>query len=435
MNKLMSLILAALLLCCVVPAVAEEAAPEWNFDYITAIDGNQECVRVQIGSLYGLYRVDGTPICEPCYRYLNPIAGTSGCFVAANDSGLNTLMVINQAGEPITEAAYGHIEPISGDWLLCVVLSSVEGDDYDYTSWLNSDERYIVERYDLVYVPEGRIVGSLTREQYDEASDFGSYVIVQDDSEGVTVYNTAFEALQTTMTSPWDCPFTIVDEAIVNRITGQTIAAGYTSVYLQDNELLQVRAKRRAYGLMDHQGNLVLDTDFDYISYNAILDLYKLEQDNLMGIYDAEINTFIPCAYSNVLGKSRVGDTTYYCVELDGRVGYINAAGEVTCPIAYSKNAVTILGASMFAADLDGTIKLIAADGIITPMPNVTEVYGYEDVTQGYYVRVKNAQNNWGVMDWHGQLVFDFSSYSASSIHFVTPTHFVFEGESVHGLN
>ena len=443
MKKMVSLMLVLMLTLCALPAaLAEEAVLLWEADSIYELKGLTDAVKVSKGRQSSVVTLSGEVIVAPAeYAYLQStdLGIAPDCFVFATDGGLNNLMVIDREGNVITADLYGDVKPISANWLRCAVMSETTGADYDFKAF-SGNKRYIADRYDLYYIPTRTCVAQLTRDQYSNAQERNGYLFLQDDAGVVRLYDASFQEVEVSI--PFraftECSFKAVVNGdaydVVSRITGQTIATGYSSYVSNCSEdLLAVRANNYT-GLMDHQGNLVLPTEYDIINFNRDTGLYKLRRDSLVGVYDPAAGALIPCEYSDLLGKTVVGDTTYYCMVADGKVGYVNQNGEVTCAFGYDRNAVKVLGCSMFIKDEAGAITLISADGQATTLAGVTDTRSLPDASQGRYVCVQNADGQWGIVNWHGEVVFDFCSKYSSSFKFIDATHFIFNSKYMYEL-
>lgn len=437
MKKLLALALALLMLLSATPVLADGATLLWETTGHLTPTNNPAYLKVYKDHRSGLYSItDGKTVISPIFVSMEDISSTTtDYYTAAFESGLNTLMIIDGAGKPITGAAYGEIRSLGEDWAYCIVLSEGTEEDYDYKSW---NAYYIADRFDFVYLPTSTFVGSLNRTQFKEARAYGEYLIVEDDAKNVTVYNTRMAPVQCDFTKLYDYTFKSDGENIFNVFTGETVATGYTGVSVEKNYLI-ARTKSYEYALLDTQGNMLLPAEYRYISYNT--NFFKLDQRDsnnktVCGAYDPVTGALLPCAYDAVNSMTAIDGEVYFLVEKDGKIGYVNGKGEVTCPIAYSKNALTSLGLSMYAADLDGTIKLISADGQITPLPGVVEINKYSaSNANGRYILAKNNDGLWGVMDWHGKTVVDFSKKYSSDFTFVNMDYMILNGTSVYELN
>lgn len=447
MKKLISfLVLAAMLSTSLLTgAIADEAFLLWEEDYINTIGEETQYVEFRDyrnGNGYGLCTMDGTVVIPGQYRDLS-FASLEylGFFTVANENSTNNLSLINLDNKVLTETLYGEINIVSNDWFIGVVLEQTYGADYDYSNWFG-DDKYIVARYDVYYIPAGKKVGSLQRGQCHNSKAFGEYLLISDTNGNVQLYDKDFHAVNSAFSKVYDCEFYIHASGlnqsyITSRITGEKITTGYTSVSDLDGNYFSVQDSQRNYGIIDRQGNLVLDTAYEQISYSSMTGAIKIKSNGLTGLFDPESKKIVlPCEYDDIIAPDyyHINNNGYYMVEKDGKVGYVNAANKITCPLSYAKSAMTLLGCTMYAADLDGTYKLVAADGTITPLPGVTEISKHYNSPSGYYIVVKNKDNLWGIMDWHGNLVINYCVNYDSMFDFLDDTHFIYNDNSVYEI-
>ena len=143
-----------------------------------------------------------------------------------------------------------------------------------------------------------------------------------------------------------------------------------------------------------------------------------MEKDGLYGLIDLNGACVVPCEYDEIERLAFAGDYVYglggyACVEKGGKFGYVSLeTGEATCPINYVDP--TIVGLSMVAPDITGALYIIAADGTATSTDYV-DVY---DSTRGdgTLLMVQNAEGFWGLVDWHGNVLLDFTFDSSYDV-------------------
>ena len=102
---------------------------------------------------------------------------------------------------------------------------------------------------------------------------------------------------------------------------------------------------------------------------------------------------------------------------VDERAGYVNMQGEVTCPIQFNAKNMEILGSSFFVMDFDGSYYIIAADGTQTKV-DFRELRSFPNASGGRLVVARNADDKWGLVDWHGNTVSLFIHSSAYAFTF-----------------
>ena len=197
---------------------------------------------------------------------------------------------------------------------------------------------------------------------------------------------------------------------------------------LYDDSLAQMDVTtfyERGTGLMDGEGNVIADPVYDSIgsfyggyAYVSLDDKYGLidEAGNIalaIEYDDVDTSYYLPLSGSGEgSGYNAFG---YFAVELDGKLGYVDEQGNVTCEPKYSVDVLDNNGASATYTDLEGKFHILAADGV------ETVVEGYEDVYPlnylgGMFYRVTNEDYDYGVIDWHGNVVLpaQYNSINAS---------------------
>lgn len=429
----------ALLLSLTTFAMADEPVQLWEQTYISEIGNETEYVSfTDFRTGYGIATLDGTVVIPQQYGDINFASlDYQGYFTVANENITNNLSLIDINNNKLTSRMYGDIKMISENWFVGVVLTKTTGDDYDYSSWF-SDNRYIVDYYDIYHLPTGKI-GSLQRGEYKSAKAFGDYLLVADLNGAVQLYNRSLTPVSSQFTRSYDCEYYIAQNTkdVFSRITGQKIASGYVSVDSLNGDLFAVRDQQYCYGIIDRQGKLILDTDYASVSYSSMTGMIEIKKDGYVGLFDPNTKKIVlPCEYDSIIAPDHynINNRGYYMVEKASKVGYVNANNQITCPLSYSKAAMTLVGCTMYAADLDGTYKLVAADGTITPLPGVTEISKYYNSPDGYYLVIKNQAGLWGIMDWHGNLIVDYCAQYDGDFDFVDATHFIYDSKSMYQI-
>lgn len=449
MKKLICLLLLLAMTISMLPmALAEEPVLLWEADEIDTIDNEADRFFVRAGDEWGLADIDGNVLIDPVYGKISSIDPTKvngGHYIVIKENGLNNQMVVDAAGKVVTTDTYGYVRKVSDNWLICGVLSYTDGADYDYSFWTN-DNHAVAERYDVYYLPTAACVGQMTREMYNDARGYGDYLLVRDDLLQLHLYDAAFQPAEAAIAFEDKWPPEIyaiarkglTSDAITHRITGEVLGTGYSYVAnpydYGATGLLDVKAKRGGYGVMDFDGTVVVPAEYDALNYSGTIRAYKVRNDGMVGVVDAETGVTLPCAYTDILGKGVVNGKAWYCVELDGKVGFVNEQGEVTIDISIPKEQASVLGCSLAVKEADGAYRLVAADGTSVLLNGVAEVRTMANASNGRYVLVKNAEGQWGIMNWHGQIVVDYCRELNSAFKFVSPTRFILDGNCMYEL-
>ena len=421
--KKLCLVLLALALC--LPALAEESAeialvPVGTFsDYA---DFEDDCARVIDTNgqyLEGVFDIQGNELIPCAYGSLEEY-GECSYYTVQNENGVNKAGALNAAGELVIPMEYGDIDFLSERWALGVKLEETDSEDYDYEAFLG-DEHYIVTAYDVYDLAAGSMVGSLARQQLSNANAYGDYLYIEDRSGTISIYDETLTAVGTT-DSFYDC-YASSDEGVISISTGEVVIPGYS--YYDDigNGLLTVRDDNYDIGAMDLAGNIVIPFgEYDQIYEYDANGYARVVKNDLYGMVDSQGNLVVPCEYDgfemlNYGGGYVYGLNGYACVEKAGKYGYVSlATGEVTCPINYAQP--TVIGLSMIVPDITGELYIIAADGTATPT-TYAEFAPYPG-GDGTLLKAGNAEGMWGLVDWHGNVLLDFT-YSYNSAMRIAP--------------
>lgn len=419
MKKLLLCLLALML---AVPALAEGDAaitltPTGNFGhYASFADDGSNLIVTSDEGFEGMVDIQGNELIPCEYGALQETYDVSGYYTVQNESGINMVGAVNAEGTLVVPMEYGDIDFLSDRWAMAVKLEVTDGADYDYEA-LFGDENYIVTAYDFYDLAAGAMIGTLSRDDLRSAEAFGDYIFVMDHADNVTIYDAAFTAVGSA-DSLYEA-YASSDEGVVYLPTGEVVLPGYRYKSDLGYGLLYVENINYAKGVVDLEGNIVVPFgEYDYV-YEFDLNGYaRVEKDSLCGLIDLSGKCVVPCEYDDIERLYFAGDSVfslggYACVEKGGKFGYVSLeTGEVTCPINYVDP--TVIGLSMVARDITGALYIIAADGTATSTDYV-DVYDstYGD---GTLLMVQNAEGFWGLVDWHGNVLLDFTFDSSYDV-------------------
>lgn len=338
---------------------------------------------------YGLQTVDGTAVTEQIYgRSMYCEKGYITVYTA--ESGLNSEGLISQEGKELMPLQYGDIDVLSNQWALGFILEEATSSQYDYTNLWGDEAYYLIQTVDVYHIENGEAVclASLGRDEYMDAYEAGKYINIQDRSTSkVTTYDAEFQQVATD----------------VSLYEEPEDARGLTT--FRDNG---------QYGLMDSEGNVVMEASF-YTIYDFDGDYARVSTGDKEGLIDKQGNVVVPAEFDDVdysyyAPLNEEGDPKayncygYYAVEQDGKLGYIDASGAFTCEPKYSADVADNYGASATLTDLEGNTILQAADGTETVLEGYESIYALS-YGSGMYYEVRDAEYNSGMIDWHGNVV------------------------------
>ena len=334
---------------------------------------------------YRLVTLDGEAFSPDAYA---SVEIQSGYVVAASmEEGINTWGALSAQGEQVIPFQYGDIEFLSTDWALAFTLAQATADNYDYSSW-TSDAYYLVDTVDVYNMASGACVATLPRANFQDAEAVGNCLNIEDRSNGVvTTYDADFKPLGT-VDYVFDDDYAVKDLTTF-RENGQD-------------------------GLKDAQGNVVMEPSF-YTIYDFEGDYAQVSTGEMEGLIDRQGNVVVPAEYERVQksyylpydaqeGTNGFNAHGYFGVEKDGKQGFVREGGEVTCEPTIATDAVDFNGASALYTDLSGEVHILAADGTDTALEGYESIY-CADYSGGMLYQVCDADYNYGVIDWHGNVV------------------------------
>ncbi len=385
-------LLLALVLCLAVGAQA--LASDWTFTELGVFedaefvsDSNLLCVRTNDG--YRVCRVNGETVTADAYG--SRPEGAYGYVIASRvNGGVNANGVFDELGNVLVPYQYGDIEFLSRDWVVGFKLKEATAEQYDYSSW-SSDAYFLIDTVDVYNLAKGTTpVATLTRSQYKDAAVVGNVLNIEDRSTGaVTSYDADFNALGTV-------DYTFSDDY-----------ATYDLTAYRDNG---------RYGLKDAAGNVVMEPSYYSINdfYGDYATVYTGEK---YGLIDRTGKLIVPTMYDSIrrdyygpydpaTGEESYNAAGYFAVVSDDKLGFVNEQGVETCPPKYAESIMDVYGAVAKYTDMENQIHLLAADGVDTVVTGYESIYCL-DYSSGMLLKVNDANYKYGLIDWHGNVVFD----------------------------
>lgn len=399
MNKCIRAIVLVLALAMLLTGALAEATvtPMETLAGAEWIDGTSLLAIEGENGLSAMANIDGTPLTDAIY---SSFSADGGVIIAARPDvdDINARGALRPDGTELIPFAYGDIEVLSSEWAVGVKLVDATEDQYDYTVWFEDDVYLLIDTVDVYNLTTGECLATFTRDEYADAQVYGHTINIENRSTGeVTTYDLSFTALGT-----------------VDAIWSEDLAqVDYATRY--DN----------GYSLVDAEGNAL--TSSTYASITSIYGGYaKVELNGKYGLIDLEGNEVLPCEYDDVrysyyMPTDAEGETYgynahgYFAVVVDGKLGYVDQQGNMTCEPAYSADVLENYGASATYTDLEGKFHIVAADGVETVVEGYADVYPLS-YTGGMFYRVNTEDYDYGMIDWHGNVVLpaQYTSVEAS---------------------
>lgn len=439
MKKLLAVILA-LALCLGGAALAEVEGPLFEAKSISTLSFSEQSDVLKYTNYangYGFVSLTDGKLTQDMFGALDYEG--FGYYEAINENGLDTHGLVDKTGAEIVPFNYSAFQVYSAQLVGAIILVETDEEKGDYSGgFFGSGEQYNIDHVDVWYIPEHKMVGTLTRDQYSRGRGVGNgeYVLVQDRNDGLTLYNAALESVDHLFESYDDPelrlyqPDITVAPTLVSRVTGETLSddtidrvssiAG-TDDYVAVKRTVKVNFKdQERCALYTSAGEKL--TDYVLGSVERVFgDRYVISEiydpdlsARLTGVYDLEKGEqIVPFAYDRLIPTDNMtGLNGYFMVVKDDKAGFVDAESNVTCPLDYPTGIIEYrLGCSFICeSEEDGKLTLVAGDGTVTDLTElgVTEVFSGEIGSDGQFIRVRNADAKSGVIDWHGNLVVEF---------------------------
>ena len=389
MKRLATLLLAVLLcLTLALPAMAETSAVLVRNDLgdVRWVFGTN-LLRVPGSDGYGMAAIDGTMLTGTLY---SDLTGDKGYIKAAqaNADPMNAFGVFDARGNIVVPFQYGDIRLESYDWALGVVLTAATADNFDYKSY-SGDTFFAIQSVDVYHLPEGQLLATLNRDQFLDAEAVNHYLNIQDRATNViSCYDTAFNQVGT-------------DLKYLNDDTYAPADFSYPS-------------ENGQAGIVDAAGNVIMAPTFKYV-YDYMRGYFRVYTGEKTGLVDLNGNVAVPAEYDDIKYASYASLDEkgsyktyvcggYACVILDGKMGYADVNGNLTCTPTYAVNNFDLNnGMSATLLDLEGKTHIIAADGVETVLEGYEKVYCL-DYTGGAFFKVR-TEAGYGIIDWHGNVI------------------------------
>ncbi len=345
--------------------------------------------------------LDGNVLTEKSYRRVGYDSQYGFLTVILEpEDGVNGVGAVNLSGQEVVPCTYGEIDFENEHWIEAIVLNQATADQYDYQALLG-DGYYLIDHVDFYYAGDDGSVtqaGSLARDQYLDSHAYGNYINIENRSDGsVTAYDSTWTPVE----------------------TPEPLKYVYDEAPGADDQVISFYENGQ-YGLKDAAGNVILPATFGSIysfdgDYAKVVN--RLESGEVYGLIDKTGTVVVPVEFEDI-DRAFYGPATaengyssyaynncgYYAVVKDHKLGYVDENGTVTCDFTIAEDNCENNGASATYTDMGGAMHILAADGTDTDVSqyeNVRAMYG----GSGMYYSVTDADYNYGVIDWHGNVI------------------------------
>lgn len=325
--------------------------------------------------LYALFDMSGRQLTNPVYDY--SFEAKAGWLVVREvRDGQAHCGLLNADGAQALPCEYDYIKVLNEQWVVAYHLKTGGTEsDYDFRDW-SSDDYYLIDTATVCHLTDSEVSSvQLTRDQIADIDACEGYINVQDRTSGaVTTYDSTFTAVATVSYTSTFTGFSTT-EVLRKTIEDKT---GY-SVYDEQfpdgySRVSDWRGETTKMGVVDMNGEIVVPVEFEEVQ-----------------------STYGTFPHIAVRG--------YFCVEKDGKFGYVTKGGEVTCEIAQPTDYYSNEGMAASVREEDGTYTLVAADGTITK--GFENLYSFSDPGMFWRANSKSSAYGTALIDWHGNVLFD----------------------------
>ena len=305
----------------------------------------------------------------------------------ARTEEVNNYGVLTQSGDLIIPCEYGDIRIENGSWALGIKLVLADANNYDYESWFSSEDKYfLIETVDVYHLTGDSAVlaGSFPRENFMDAEAEGDYIKIQNRAdETVTLYDGDFQVVAQDLRSIYD-DVEQAQEYVTFSENGQQ-------------------------GIADRDGNVLAAPAFRYV-YDILEDGYVIvSTGDKEGMIDLTGKVVVPAEYDHIqrnyygaadyAGYVAAG---YVACDRDGKTAFCDLNGNETMEAKYAKDNVDVYGASALLTDMEGNVRLLAADGVETVLDQAHSDAKVLYYANGLLYTFTDENYNYGLMDWHG---------------------------------
>ena len=412
MKRLLAcLLVLALLLSTALAEAKVEARYELDtFPYTSAATGYYQA-RGADG--YVLYDVDGNAL-SAAYPSLS--AKWQGLYYEYRfASGLNTAGLLDKEGQVLTEPIYGKITFAGEEWALCYVLEPTTAEVGDMKD--SDNNQYMVKYTDVLY--NGNKIGTLSREEFDPSLTFGytgKYLYVRTTSEAGYYVSPSFEILRVEedFTS---AEFTTVYKKGVFHNPSQTWAFCAECTLTPDLVSRTTHYDDEKQQLIGLHGEVIKD-GVAYERVNIRESGYSIiRQNRLYGIMDPQGNVVVEPIYQDISSTYDVFANEYHpALTTEGYLHFLNKQGEVVAKAEYPLTSNDYKGygnGAMFAVvnNMGKYMVFTAEKGQLSET--------YEDFVSpsqpNQLLRVKK-NGLWGAIDLQGNVVIPFEFTNSPSM-------------------
>ena len=401
-------------LCLCMSALAEPAVRVFESSVSMNEDTGMLASYDNEAGIYQLMTPEGEAITTEPYTSMFPRDYGFFLIEVESEDGVHDEGLIDSTGKVIIPPEYGDISYISERWQVGVKLVPCEESEKDYTFYsFGSDDKYYfrIETADFFF--DGQKVGTLNRSDYTGyPKAYGAYIRVANSDSGYIYYNHAMEASPVAGGySEYDETYEDGEYVYIHNGSGQVAFAPDCTLTADEVEE-SVLYKDGAF--YDLQGNEICRTEHEY-AYVSRMDggyfratVYDESYNSRYGVLNDKFEEIIPVEYDDIGVSGEALNFGYIGVEKDGKFGYVDTCGNVTCDFVYNASDVDDAGTFAKVSAPDGSIIVLSA--AVGELPEHYAEVQFTDYEGSMAFAAKNADGAWGIVGLHGKTLVPFST-------------------------
>lgn len=374
-------------------------------------------IRGDSSGLYGLIDADGNAITEEKYDSIYSVSDQPYFKVKGTSAdGLHCEGLLDDQGNELIPAQYADVDVISAVWQVGLTLTPSSADDKDYTvsNWSTGEkEFYRIDQADFYF--KGEKVGTLSRSEYDGyPTAHGDYICVTDRAKAKTFYNSRFEKspYNTEYSSEYGTEYKNGGVRYYHQGTGQEAFAEGCTLTADEVDSAYMYDKGVVYNL---QGGEAFKAAQNYDYVREFYDGYAVvKMNDKEGVIDLAGNEIIPLEYDSIGNYSRHPFAYGYISAVkDGKFGFLDLSGNVTCDFVYSEDAVDDRGSFGEIQNLDGSVIVLSA--AVGELPEHYADVSFPSYNNSRCFIAENENGEQALIDLSGSALIPYGDYRISA--------------------
>ena len=364
-KRCLCLVFAALLLLLQVSLAETQMITLKARDVVLSRSAGTLGIRPEDSNTYHLIDSSGQRISDGEYISIYAVSDYPYFKVEADGTdGIHNDGLIDAQGNILIPAEYADIEVWSDRWAggIKLVPSSADDKDWTFTNYSTGEKTFWrVDTVDFYY--RGQKVGTLGRSDYGgTVTPRGDFICVQTQAREPVFYDSRMQKSPVTASGSSEYTQVRQNGRYVNVHQGSGQYAFTEGCTLTEDQVSDAFLYDKAV-VYNLQGQPVFTAAQNYDSVRPYAGEYALVSMNgLRGLIDRAGREVIPVEYKELGNYEdeffRYG---YISAVKDGKFGFLDKAGNVTCPFVYSGDIVSNRGNFATIKNLDGKIIVLSA--------------------------------------------------------------------------